>query len=73
MAEDEKKPVGSLMDTGVPSQMDEEDLKAEMEIELPGSLDTNVVQFDGEAQDMDIEITADDDGGVTVDFEPTDM
>ena len=73
MAEDEKKPVGSLMDTGVPSQMDEEDLKAEMEIELPGSLDTNVVQFNDETQDMDIEITADDDGGVTVDFEPTDM
>jgi hypothetical protein len=73
MAEDEKNPVGSLMDTGVPSQMDEEDLKAEIEIELPGSLDEDVLQFNSETQDMDIEITADDDGGVTVDFEPTDM
>ena len=42
MAEEDKRPVGSLMDTGVPSQMDEEDLKAEMEIELPGALDSNV-------------------------------
>ena len=73
MAEEDKKPVGSLMDTGVPSQMDEEDLKAEMEIELPGALESNVIQFEGEANNMDIEITADDDGGVTVDFEPVDM
>ena len=58
MAEDEKNPVGSLMDTGVPSQMDEEDLKAEIEIELPGSLDEDVLQFNSETQDMDIEITA---------------
>ena len=73
MAEEDKRPVGSLMDTGVPSQMDEEDLKAEMEIELPGALDSNVIQFEGEANNMDIEITADDDGGVTVDFEPINM
>ena len=73
MAEEDKRPVGSLMDTGVPSQMDEEDLKAEMEIELPGALDSNVIQFEGEANNMDIEITADDDGGVTVDFEPVNM
>ena len=73
MAEKDKRPVGSLMDTGVPSQMDEEDLKAEMEIELPGALESNVIQFEGEANNMDIEITADDDGGVTVDFEPVNM
>ena len=73
MAEEDKRPVGSLMDTGVPSQMDEEDLKAEMEIELPGALESNVIQFEGEANNMDIEITADDDGGVTVDFEPVNM
>jgi len=73
MAEEDKRPVGSLMDTGVPSQMDEEDLKAEMEIELPGALESNVIQFEGEANNMDIEITADNDGGVTVDFEPVNM
>ena len=73
MAEEDKRPIGSLMDTGVPSQMDEEDLKAEMEIELPGALESNVIQFEGEANNMDIEITADDDGGVTVDFEPVNM
>ena len=73
MAEEDKRPVGSLMDTGVPSQMDEEDLKAEMEIELPGALESNVIQFEGEANNMDIEITADEDGGVTVDFEPVNM
>ena len=73
MAEEDKRPVGSLMDTGVPSQMDEEDLKAEMEIELPGALESNVIQFEGEANNMDIEITDDDDGGVTVDFEPVNM
>ena len=73
MAEEDKRPVGSLMDTGVPSQMDEEDLKAEMEIELPGALESNVIQFEGEANNMDIEITADDDGGVTVDFEHVNM
>ena len=28
---------GSLMDRNVPSQLDEEDLQAEIEIELPGS------------------------------------
>ena len=43
MAEEDKRPIGSLMDTGVPSQMDEEDLKAEMEIELPGALESNVI------------------------------
>ena len=73
MAEEDKRPIGSLMDTGVPSQMDEEDLKAEMEIELPGALESNVIQFEGEANNMDIEITADNDGGVTVDFEPVNM
>ena len=29
--------VGSLMDTNVPSQLDEEDLKAEIELEIPST------------------------------------
>ena len=37
MAEEINGYSGSLMDNNVPSQLDEDDLKAEMEIELPDS------------------------------------
>ena len=72
MAEEENRGFTSLMDTGVPSQLDEDDLRAEIEIELPDS-QNNVMAMIG-AEDVDgIEITSDEDGGVTVDFEPSDV
>ena len=57
--------VGSLMDTNVPSQLDEEDLKAEIELEIPSADEPLLTD-----PDIEIEITEEDDGGVTVDFEP---
>lgn len=62
------------IEKGIPSQLDPEDLAAEVELEVPGSMEpTAMVDMDVEAENMDIEITAEDDGGVTVDFEPTDQ
>ena len=67
----EERGRGSLMDNNVPSQLDEEDLKAELEIEIPDSQTplVTVGDLDGEPA---IEIIMEDDGGVTVDFDPTD-
>ncbi len=62
------------IEKGIPSQLDPEDLAAEVELEVPGSMEPiAMVDMDVEAENMDIEITAEDDGGVTVDFEPTDQ
>ena len=64
--------IGGLMDTKVPSQLDEDDLRAELEIEIPDSgMNLEILSFDG--TEDEIEISAEDDGGVTVDFDPTDM
>ena len=65
----EERGRGSLMDNNVPSQLDEEDLKAELEIEIPDSQTpiVTVGNLDGEPA---IEIIMEDDGGVVVDFEP---
>ena len=68
-----RKPIGGLMDTNVPSQLDPEDLAAEVELEVPGSMDDNVVAFEGMAEGMDIEMIPDEDGGVTIDFDPQDQ
>ena len=67
-----REPIAGMMDN-VPSQLDMEDLAAEVELELPGSMDDNVVSFEGMAEGMDIEITPDEDGGMTVDFDPQDQ
>ena len=67
-----RKPIGGLMDNNVPSQLDPEDLAAEVELEIPGSMD-NVVAFEGMAEGMDIEMIPEEDGGVTVDFDPSDQ
>ena len=67
-----RKPNAGMMDN-VPSQLDMEDLAAEVELELPGSMDDNIVAFEGMAEGMDIEILPDDDGGVTIDFDPQDQ
>ncbi len=65
------KGFGTFMENAVPSQLDEADLDAELELELPGS--RNTVQAMIEAEDVgQIEIEQDDDGGVTIDFEPMD-
>ena len=63
--------IGGLMDTNVPSQLDEDDLRAELEIEIPDSGgDPMLYAVDS---DVEIEISEEDDGGVTVDFDPEDM
>ena len=67
-----RKPIVGMMDN-VPSQLDMEDLAAEVELEIPGSMDDNVVAFEGMAENMDIEMIPDDDGGVTIDFDPQDQ
>ena len=67
-----RKPIAGMMDN-VPSQLDMEDLAAEIELELPGSMDDNVVAFEGMAEGMDIEMVPNEDGGVTIDFDPQDQ
>ena len=62
-----RAPTGGLMDRNVPSQLDEADLAAELELEIPDSLETPLM-LDG---DEEIEIIAEDDGGVVIDFDPT--
>jgi hypothetical protein len=70
MAE-EQRGRGSLMDNNVPSQLDEADLEAELEIEIPDSQSplVNLSEIEGEPT---IEIILEEDGGATVDFDPTD-
>ena len=63
-----REPIAGMMDN-VPSQLDMEDLAAEVELELPGSMDDNVVSFEGMAEGMDIEMIPEEDGGVTIDFD----
>lgn len=60
---------GSLMDRNVPSQLDEEDLQAEIEIELPGS-QNDVMAMIASDDVGSIEIIPEEDGGVIVDFDP---
>ena len=60
---------GGLMDTNVPSQLDEDDLRAELELEIPDSGSTPIMLD----SDIEIEIVESDDGGVLVDFDPEDM
>ena len=60
-----REPIGSMMED-VPSQLDEEDMMAEVEIEMPDSLDMGPIS-------EDIEIIEEEDGSVVVDFEPQDQ
>jgi len=65
---------GGLMDTNVPSQLDEDDLRAEIELELPDSgADPYLMAADMDPDAPEIEIIADDDGSVVVDFDPLGM
>ncbi len=68
----EPRPMAGLMDTNVPSQLDEEDLAAEIEVELPGSMENNVMEMLSEEIPEGIEIYEDGDETV-VDFDPDDM
>ena len=61
-----RQPIAGLIDRNVPSQLDEADLQAELELEIPDSqLDPIVIE-----DDIEIEIVDDPDGGVVVDFDP---
>ena len=72
MAEEKNGYQSSLMDTGVPSQLDEDVLRDELEIELPDS--QNIVEANIEAANVgEIEINPTEDGGVEIDFEPQDQ
>tara|TARA_Y100001951_G_scaffold104641_2_gene116946 strand:- start:1519 stop:3939 length:2421 start_codon:yes stop_codon:yes gene_type:complete len=66
-----REPIAGMVETAVPTQLDPEDLAAEVELELPGSQET--VAFEGMAEGMDIEIVPEDDGGVVIDFDPQDQ
>jgi hypothetical protein len=55
------------MDKNVPSQLDEDDLSAELELEIPDSRETPLM-LEGEEE---IEIVTEEDGGVLVDFDPS--
>ena len=60
---------GGLMGRNVPSQLDEDDLLSEIEIELPSSQNDVMAMIN--ADDVSsIEIVEEEDGGVTVDFDP---
>ena len=61
-----REPIGSLVDRNVPSQLDEEDLRAEIELEIPDSGSEILFTDSGE----EIEIIEEDNGDVVVDFEP---
>ena len=62
-----RAPIGGLMDKNVPSQLDEDDLSAELELEIPDSRETPLM-LEGEEE---IEIVTEEDGGVLVDFDPS--
>ena len=66
-----REPIAGMVETTVPTQLDPEDLAAEVELELPGSQES--VAFEGMAEGMDIEIVPEDDGGVVIDFDPQDQ
>ena len=67
----EIKGVGSLMDNNVPSQIDPDDLDAEVQLEIMNLGDPLVRESDIEGS-PEIEIIQEDDGGVTIDFDPQD-
>ena len=54
----------SMMDK-VPSQLDEEELKAEVDVEIPEAMDVEAL-----AEDTEIEVIPEEDGSVVVDFDP---
>jgi len=62
----------SLIDTRVPSQLEEDDLRAELELEIPDSQGEVMAMIDASGVG-EIEISPTEDGGVEIDFEPQDQ
>lgn len=62
-----KEPIAGMVDRNVPSQLDEDDLRAELEIEIP---DSGSDPFLAVEETDEFEVTEDDDGSVLVDFDP---
>lgn len=61
-----------MMDRNVPSQLNVDDMAAELELELPDS--QNDVMAMLSVEDVEgIEITPEEDGGVTIDFDPSEQ
>lgn len=72
MAEPKDGYQSSLMERSVPSQLNEDELRAEVEIELPSSGSDVLAILDAEGVG-EIDIMPTEDGGVEIDFEPSDM
>ena len=72
MAEEKNGYASSLIDTGVPSQLDEDDLAAEIELEIPDSQNNVMAMIEAEGVG-EIGITPTEDGGVEIDFDPADQ
>jgi hypothetical protein len=68
---DEIIPIGGLVEKNIPAQLDEEVLKAELEIEMPDSQEILVSPMEDEIPE-DIEIIEDSEGAVIIDFQPND-
>jgi len=67
-----REPIGGMVDKNVPSQLDPEDLAAELELEIPDSQNNVVAMIEAENVG-EIEILPTEDGGVEIDFEPQDQ
>ena len=66
------KPNAGMMDSRVPSQLDLEDLAAELELEIPDSQNNVIAMLEAENVG-EIQIMPTEDGGVEVDFDPQDQ
>jgi len=64
------KPNAGLMD--IPSQLDPEDIAAEIELEIPGGSNYTIAELQDDEFGA-IEIVPEDDGSVVVDFDPQDQ
>ena len=64
------KPNAGLMD--IPSQLDPEDIAAEIELEIPGGSNYTIAEMQDDEFGA-IEIVPEDDGSVVVDFDPQDQ
>ena len=67
------KPNAGMVFRNVPSQLDEDDLRAEIEVELPNSQLDFISNFDQDEPSESIEVIEMDDGGVTVEFDPEEV
>ena len=67
-----REPIAGQVERYIPAQLDEDELRAEIELELPGSQNVVEANFVGENVG-EIEISETEDGGVEIDFEPQDQ